>query len=101
MKYAPKIFDRITFRKYSAPNESRRPINRGLFETESVVVARRDLKDLGRLAQKSDIVIEKFRLAFENDRDFVGSLLYATGRGSSTNKRTETIEGILSEALIA
>lgn len=101
LEYAPQIFGRITFRKYSAPNESRRPINRGLFETETVVLARRTPKDLEQLASKSEIVIEKFRRAFEKDVEFQNALLYATGRGRSSNKRIETIDGVLSEALLA
>ena len=101
MEYAPKIFGRIAFRKYSASYESRRPINRGLFEAESVAVSTRTTEELEKLTSKSDEVIEKFREVFENDRDFQNALLYATGRGGPTNKRIETINRILSEVLIA
>jgi hypothetical protein len=100
MEYAQKLFGRMAFRKYSYPYESRRPINRGLFETETVIIARRDVEELEQLAQRSDRVIENFRVAFEKDHEFQDSLLYATGRGRATNKRMDTIDGILSEALV-
>jgi len=101
MEYAPQIFGRITFRKYSAPWEPRRPINRGLFEAESLAVAARAPEELQELAEKSETVVEKFRIVFERDRDFQNALLYATGRGGPTNKRIETINNVLSEALLA
>jgi Protein of unknown function DUF262 len=101
LEYAPKIFGRIAFRKYSPPGMARRPINRGLFETETVVLARHSIEDLRRLCNKSDFVIERFNNIFEKDLDFQGALLYATGRGRSSNKRLKTIEKLLKEALNA
>lgn len=101
LEYAPKIFGRIAFRKYSPPDKPRRPINRGLFETETVVIARRDERELQRLAAKSSFVIERFDQIFEEDIDFQDALLYATGRGRSSNKRIETINKLLNEALNA
>jgi hypothetical protein len=101
MKYAPKIFGRIAFRKYSGMHESRRPINRGLFEAESVAVAQRTVEELEHLAAKSEVVIENFREVFESDQDFQNALLYATGRGGNTTKRIETIDNLLNEALLA
>jgi hypothetical protein len=101
MDYVPRIFGRIAFRKYSATGASRRPINRGLFEAESVVVARRAQSDLEELVLRSDQVIAHFGDVFENDRNFQNSLLYATGRGGTTNKRIETIDNLLDEVLLA
>jgi hypothetical protein len=101
LKYAPLIFGRIAFRKYSPPERSRLPINRGLFETESVALARLSADDLNTLAKSSDQVIEKFREQFEGNEDFRGALLYATGRGRASNKRMEVIETIISEVLNA
>jgi hypothetical protein len=101
LEFAPLIFGRIAFRKYSALGEARRPINRGLFEAQSVVLAWRNREELKKLAKQSNVVIEKFREAFERDYDFQSSLLYATGRGRASNKRIETIDNILSEVLLA
>jgi hypothetical protein len=99
MKYAPRVFKTIAFRKHSKPGEYRRPINRGLFETESVILARRSEPELQRLSARADKVIEKFGHLFNTDQSFQDALLYATGRGAASNKRLETMESILTEAL--
>ena len=99
MEYAPRVFKNIAFRKYSAPGEYRRPINRGLFETESVALARRSKLELEQLSQRADLVIQKFGTAFDSDRTFQEALLYATGRGTASNKRLEVMESILTEVL--
>jgi len=101
LEYAPKIFDRIAFRKYSPPGAARRPINRGLFETETVVLAQRSVEELRKLSNKSEFIIKRFNDIFEKDADFRNALLYATGRGRSSSKRIETINKLLDEALRA
>ena len=99
MKAAPKIFGKMAFRKYSPPNEARRPINRGLFETESVALAHLSEEQITKLEPLSKQVIDRFHHYFENDRDFENSLLSATGRGWASNKRFEIINKILMETL--
>jgi hypothetical protein len=101
LQAAPKVFGRIAFRKYSEPNEYRRPINRGLFETESVALARRNENELSILASRSDQVIERFKVCYHQDYDFSNALLYATGRGRASNKRLETINSIFDVVLRA
>ena len=101
MRAAPQVFGYMVFRKYSAQGLARRPINRGLFETESVALARRSDSDLQVLSSRAGQVIEKFREEFEKDRDFYNSLLSATGRGSASNKRLEVIERIFDEVVNA
>ena len=101
LEAAPKVFGRIAFRKYFPENTHRLPINRGLFETESVLLARRTPEELDVLASDSYSVIDEFREAFELDADFNRALLYATGRGWSSNKRMETIDRILNRVLHA
>jgi hypothetical protein len=101
MEAAPKIFKRIVFRKYSEPNKMRCPINRGLFESESVAVAKKSKEEINVLINNSEIVIDKFGEAMEINKDFRNSLLYATGRGWASNKRLEVIENIFLEVLNA
>jgi hypothetical protein len=101
LKFAPQVFGRIVFRKYSPPGATRRPINRGLFETETVAVARRSDEDLQKLSTRSEQVIERFRAHFATNEDFYNSLLYATGRGSASNKRLEVADKIFDEVLRA
>lgn len=101
MEAAPRVFGRIAFRKFSQPNEARRPINRGLFETETAALALRTEAEIKILAERSDQVIEKFAQKFSGDRDFINALLYATGRGWASNKRLEVINAIFDEVLHA
>jgi hypothetical protein len=97
---ASKVFGRFAFRKYYGPNESRRPINRGLFETETVLMARRSPNELSLLADRSDQVLDGLARLLENS-EFTSALLYATGRGSSSNKRLHLLGGVFTEVLNA
>jgi hypothetical protein len=101
MLAAPNVFGRMAFRKYSAPTESRRPINRGLFESEAVALAHFTKAEIEILTKRSEKVIEKFGKKFETDRDFQYALLYATGRGSASHKRLDVITTIFNEVLNA
>ena len=98
---AATVFGRHAFRKYFGSNQPRNPINRGLFETETVVLARRSDEQLNILAERSDLVLEKLAGLFEHDSDFNRALLYATGRGSSSNTRIEILDLLLDEVLNA
>lgn len=96
---APKVFGRVAFRKYSASSDARSPINRGLFETEAVALARLSEDELKLLQERSGKVVEKLGNAFRFDSQFSNSLLYATGRGQASNKRLETISRIFEDTL--
>jgi hypothetical protein len=98
---APHVFGKSAFRKYFGPGQSRRPINRGLFETETVLLARASDDDLKQLASSSGRLLEKLAYLFNADSDFVNATLYATGRGSSSNKRLEKLENAFREVLNA
>jgi hypothetical protein len=95
-----KIFGKFAFRKFSAPKWSRGPINRSLFETEMVILARRNPSELSTLAGRSSEVIEGLAKLFDKE-DFANALLYATGRGSSSNKRLELLGELLDGVLNA
>jgi hypothetical protein len=101
LEAAPEVFGRFAFRKYYGPNQSRRPINRGLFETETVLLARRGRRELSILARRSDSVLDRLAHLFQHNEEFTNALLYATGRGSSTNKRLEVLDAALSEVINA
>lgn len=101
MHAAPKVFGKMAFRKYSRSYEARRPINRGLFETEAVALASRTSQELDILETRSNQVIKRFGEVFESDSAFIGALLYATGKGLASNKRLEVIKLILEEVLHA
>ncbi|HUW77477.1 MAG TPA: hypothetical protein VMV52_01855, partial [Candidatus Nanopelagicaceae bacterium] len=95
-----KIFGKFAFRKFSAPKWSRGPINRSLFETEMVILAHRNPSELSILADRSSKVLEGLAALF-NKEDFANPLLYATGRGSSSNKRLELLGELLDGVLNA
>jgi hypothetical protein len=100
LEAGPRVFGRFAFRKYYGPNESRRPINRGLFETETVLLAHRTADELSVLADRSGQVLDGLAQLFKKD-DFANALLYATGRGSSSNKRLELLGRLFAEVLNA
>jgi hypothetical protein len=95
-----KIFGKYAFRKYYGPNENRRPINRGLFETETVLLARRSSAEIARLTTRSDQVLEELAPLMKDD-SFSRALLYATGRGSSSNVRLKLLGDLLERVLNA
>jgi hypothetical protein len=101
MRAASSVFGRIAFRKHSPLSEARRPINRGLFETESVALARRTDDEIYMLAERSDQVIDRFHKKFSTEKDFSNALLYATGKGGASNIRLDVINRIFDEVLRA
>ena len=100
LKAASKVFGRFAFRKSYGPNQSRRPINRGLFETETILMARRSSNELSLLADRSDQILGGLAHLFEN-LEFTNALLYATGRGSSSNKRLDLLGDVFTKVLNA
>jgi len=100
MQYAPKIFGRYAFRKYYG-DDYRNPINRGLFEAQSAALAHRNAQELDKLSNNRKVVLNKLAHEMNNNDSFINSLLYATGRGSSSNARLVAINKILDEALDA
>lgn len=99
LQAAPKVFGRHAFRKYFGPMSYRSPINRGLFETETVLLARQSPSDLEKLANRSDRVLEELAPRFRADENLNRALLYATGRGSASNTRLEILGKVLDEVL--
>lgn len=101
MKYSREIFGPYAFRKYYGPGHYRSPINRGLFESESVVLSRFTEDQLNELASKRELVLQKLAGLCGTDRDFISALLYATGRGSSSNVRLASLTKMMNEVLDA
>ena len=100
MRFARPVFGDIAFRKYSGPREYRKPINRGLFESETVVLSLRSEEQLKALSTKR-AEVNLGLLQASSDPNFISALLYATGRGQSANVRVEMLNKILDEALNA
>lgn len=98
LEAAPRVFGKFAFRKYFGPGQQRSPINRGLFETETVLLAQRDQAELAILAERQDKVLEKLAALMEAG-EFSRALLYATGRGSSSNTRLALLSKAFDEVL--
>ena len=94
-----KIFKKFAFRKFSAKG-TRGPINRSLFETEMVLLALRDPDELAKLANRSEMLINGLAELLDKD-DFANALVYATGRGASSNKRLELLGALIDRVLNA
>ena len=61
LKFAPMIFGEYVFRKYFGENEKRKPLNRGLFESQTGVLSWCNVEELTALISKKDAVIKSFR----------------------------------------
>lgn len=101
MKYSNRVFGRYAFRKYYGNHGYRSPINRGLFESQSVALARFTDSELDTISEKTDLVLAGLSKLFDTSHEFVSSLLYATGRGGASNIRLLKIGKLLSEVLNA
>lgn len=98
MRYSRKLFGIYAFRKYYGEIK-RLPINRSLFESQSVVVSMFDDAQLDILASRRDLILARLANEFELGGEFANSLLYATGRGASSNVRVKTLLSILNGVL--
>lgn len=101
LEAAPQIFERHAFRKYFGPDQARRPINRGLFEAEMVLLARFTMEELKTLASRPKAVLGELASLFASSLEFNNVNLYATGRGSSSNIRLEMLGEALKKVLHA
>jgi Protein of unknown function DUF262 len=97
---ASAVFGSFAFRKYYGPNQSKRPINRGLFETETVLLARRTSAEISKLASRSDRVLDGIAQLMK-DAEFSSAIRNATGRGSSSNTRLRLLGGLIERVLDA
>lgn len=101
MNAAPKVFGNFAFRKYYGPGFYRNPINRGLFESQSVALAQFSAKELALIEANSKYVLSKLADRFKTDDNFIRANLYSTGSGNSSNIRHGVMSEILNEVLDA
>jgi hypothetical protein len=101
MQAARKVFGRHAFRKVWDTHGWRSPINRGLFEAESVALARLSDDQMEALASHKEEVIGKLIHALKTDSVFSNALLYGTGSAQASNTRLKTVTAIFEEILNA
>jgi hypothetical protein len=93
------VFGKHRFRKYYGENHARAPINRGLFEAQSVVLAKMSNQNLEKLAERKSIVMSKLKESMKYDTPLYKALLYATGKSEATKTRVKEITRICKEVL--
>ena len=95
MRSAFNIFENDAFRKRYEFHENRRPINKALFESWSVGLARRSDQEIGFLVHNREKVIHKFKSLMNEDREFETAISYSTGTPSRVKKRFRAIEELI------
>ena len=99
MTAASRIFGKDAFRKRYAPDASRYPINKALFECWSVNLNRLNDQQLLQLEEQSDILITKFMGIMQNDHEFEIAISQGTGDINKVKRRFSTIERLIQEVL--
>ena len=95
-----QIRGKHAFRK-SAGTQQRKPINRGLFESELIVLGALSPAFREMLAANRHRFEELFIKALKSDNEFIQSLLYGTGSPESSNARIEVLGKLIREAVDA
>ena len=98
MKTACGIFGNDAFRKRRDEDDRRRPINKALFETLSVWLAKSGDKERNELVKRRNIVKRLF-VDLNNDDKFFYALSSGTGQKDSVNYRHRKIRELLQSSL--
>jgi hypothetical protein len=96
---AHEIFGDYAFRKRKRHSSYRLPVNRPLFETESIGLAKLSDSDFTVLRERRDLVEERF-LDLMDDASFVDSISYATGDSTRLRFRFGAVEEMLRSVLV-
>lgn len=99
MDAAYRLFGKYAFRKRYKKKDRKHLINKALFDTWSVNLARLSEKDIETLISRKEIVIEKFIELMNTDNDFTGSISTGTGKINAIKTRFSRIETLLKEIL--
>lgn len=94
---AVEIFGNDAFRKRFAPQDSRNPINRALFEAIAVNLARMGPEQRQRLIDRREFVKERL-IDLMADPPFVGAVSISTGDPRKVQLRFSQLRGIFEEA---
>lgn len=95
---ARDVFGEYAFRKRNRGSHYRLPVNKPLFETESISLAKLSDDELDLLRLRSELVSEKF-LDLMDDASFIDSISYATGDVAKLRFRFEAMEKMLGDVL--
>jgi hypothetical protein len=99
MQLSIAIFGKYAFQKMYFDQNRRYPINKALFETWSVLLAKLPTKDTEILREKSANLISYFKTAIQENEAFVKSISFATGDSKAVQTRFSTIAQIIQDTL--
>lgn len=99
MDTAAKIFGDDAFRKRFAVEDGRHGINRALFESWAVGLARRSSKQLDQLVERRQRVVDGFRNLLNRDSALLDAVSYATGTADKVQRRFRAIDALIEECL--
>jgi len=98
MKAAADVFRMHAFRKVFFPGQSHRaPVNKPLFESESVALAKLSQPELTRLRGRRRVVLERLAAMVSDDAAFLDAISTATGDARKVRRRFAAIEEMLRE----
>ena len=98
MDAAHRIFDEHAFRKVGRDGR-RRPINRALFETWSVELARRSESEIETLWNRRKQLMDAFISRLEDDVEFERSISVGTGSHLRVKRRFSTVRELVAGCL--
>ncbi len=100
MKTASIIFGKDAFRKRTDIGDRRKPINKALFEVQSVLFSRLDDARTEALRRNGDLYRQKF-IALNRDEAFRYAISSGTGQRDSVIRRFTEINRIIQETITA
>ena len=99
MRAALKIFGENAFRKPRGTTGRRRPINRALFETWSVQLARCSQDQVSVLVKRRKEVRRRFKRLMADDDEFDRAVSYSTGTPRRVRKRFRAVKQLVEELI--
>jgi hypothetical protein len=99
MTAAIRIFGNDAFRKRYNKEDSRKPINKALFEAWSVVFGGLNNQQLNLLRIKKNRLISRYIDLLNNDKSFERSITTGTSQNTFVQKRFKNVENIVWEVL--
>ncbi len=99
MNAASDIFDNDAFRRRSKKDDNRKLLNKALFDTWSVNLAKLSENELKRLISKKEELKDKFIHLMNENGDFMKSIAYSTGDKKAVETRFSEINKLLRELL--
>lgn len=99
MRAAHKIFGMYAFRKQYSQHDDRRPINKALFESWSVGLARRSDEEIKILVKNRKKIVRDFISYMNDDYDFYAAISASTGDPVKVRKRFQVIDKIVNRGL--